>query len=170
MIHEFCDFEIIGARKRVLNKGKFIDELNSFSNNKAVIQAINASVICGIEHIEFALKKALESWEKDPISSNLGIEILLHTLGLRQINKAIEKGGIEEGEADLCLIFSDINWKDLETRFDLERDDSILSPDKIDLKKIMDIFDISEEELNVVGSKKIPLLAREKISLLRYEK
>ncbi|MEM0350972.1 MAG: KEOPS complex subunit Cgi121 [Archaeoglobaceae archaeon] len=117
---------------------------------------IDPKFVVDLFTVEFAAKKALKNWEAGKrISKSLAMEILLYFSATRQIE--IAKKVTAKDKAVAVVLdeeeFSKIEFKELE-----------FVPE-YDLKAVMELYDITEEELRIVGIKKLPLLVRERIAL-----
>lgn len=122
----------------------------------AEVQALRAESILNLEHIRFAVLYALKSFEKSMnIAKTLPLEILLKIAAEDQIDKALAKSGLKRGSQDIViLIFSEKNeYAEIalgkvkgilgeETGSDILRS---ITGEKI--RRVMDIFGISEERL-----------------------
>jgi len=128
---------------------------------------LNADYIVDENHVYFAVKKALKAWEKDrKVAKSLPLEVMLYAAATRQIRDAI-KLGVKEGINKVVgVFFNNVKVDDFEEKKVLVE----VSKNKEKLKRIVDFFDISEDELKVVGAEKIPLLIRERIVLFDIEK
>src|SRR5665648_685484 len=86
--------QVISATVNVSDVMSFVRRIQQIQTEcSTTIQAIDADFVAGVEHILFATKKAIRSWESGkPIANDLGLEILLYASGKRQINKALEMG------------------------------------------------------------------------------
>uniref|UniRef100_A0A7J2THW6 KEOPS complex subunit Cgi121 n=1 Tax=Archaeoglobus fulgidus TaxID=2234 RepID=A0A7J2THW6_ARCFL len=117
---------------------------------------IDPKFVVDLSTVEFAAKKALKNWNDGRrISKNLAIEILLYFAATRQIETA--KRLTAKDKAVVVVIDEDEFSK-----IDFEEMDFVPS---YDLKAVMDLYDITEEELKIVGLKKLPMLVRERIAL-----
>ncbi len=151
--------------KQGILKVKNLQEFLSTYGDKAVF--LNADYIVDENHVYFAVKKALKAWEKGrKVAKSLPLEVMLYAAATRQIRDAI-KLGVKEGKNRVVgVFFNNVKVEDFEERKVLDE----VSKNKEKLKRIVDFFDISEEELKVVGIEKIPLLIRERIILFDIEK
>lgn len=86
--------QVISATVYVSNVMSFVRSLQQVQAGcNVTIQALDADLVAGAEHILFAAEKAIRSWESGkPIANELGMEILLYASGKRQINKALDMG------------------------------------------------------------------------------
>jgi len=153
-----------------------IEDVESFLNFcrsfRAVVQPISAEVVVSRRHIEFAVKKALDSFERgDNIAKNLGTEILLYILATRNISRALEYG-VKEGLNKIAIVI-------LGEREDVEeaveslrkklREERVIGVDA-KLEEIMRIFEITKEEIEAVGIERIEELVIERIALFHVFK
>lgn len=117
---------------------------------------IDSKFVVDISNVQFAVKKALNAWNSGKrISKSLAIEILLYYSATRQIEIAKKLAGTKRVVAVVLdeKKFSEIDFK--EERF---------SPE-FDLELLMEHFEISLEELEIVGIEKLPMLIQERIAL-----
>ncbi len=151
--------------KQGILKVENLQEFLSKYGDKAVF--LNADYIVDENHVYFAVKKALKAWEKGrKVAKSLPLEVMLYAAATRQIRDAI-KLGVKEGVNKVVgVFFNNVKVDDFEEKKVLED----VSKNKEKLRRIVDFFDISEEELKVVGAEKIPLLIRERIVLFDIEK
>ncbi len=165
---------ILGGRVEIKDVRAFIARLAEIGKEQRVtIQAANADLIAGREHLEYAVTKAIEAFHnKTNLARDLGMEIMLYLRGRRQIEKALEMGvhpGVNnvaiaivgdgaEGARDSVLSLLD------------EADDGVVEYDHKKDEALMRLYDITPAELEIVGRDRIPLLARERSALLEFEK
>lgn len=117
---------------------------------------IDPKFVVSLDVVEFAVKKALKNWYSGKrISKSLAIEILLYFSATRQIE--IAKRVTASKKAVAVVIdekkFSEIGFVEEEFRAEY------------DLNAVMELYGITEEELNIVGIEKLPLLIKERIAL-----
>lgn len=170
--------KIIAGEVRVSNVDEFLSILKAIAYKYAVtIQAMDAGLIAGEEHISSALIKALRAVELSRnITSDLGLEILLYAAGKRQIERALAMG-ISEGEKEVALVILDISVakKDLAVvaeevkrkiglkEMPVDELGCIDNGKKANLKRF---FNITDAELNAVGEQKLKMLVLERVALL----
>lgn len=117
---------------------------------------IDSRYVVDLSTVEFAVKKAIENWNRgNRISKSIAIEILLYYSATRQIEIAKKLAGTKRVVA---VVLDEGEF----SKIDFEVKDFI---PEYDLRLIMDHYQISEEELKIVGDKKISLLIRERIAL-----
>ncbi|MDI9610652.1 MAG: KEOPS complex subunit Cgi121 [Archaeoglobaceae archaeon] len=117
---------------------------------------INSKYIVDVSIVDFAVKKAIKNWNSGKrISRSLAMEILLYYSATRQIKVAKELAGTKRVVAVVLdeNEFSKIDFKEKE-----------FFPE-FDLELVKKNYEISEEELKIVGFEKLPLLIRERIAL-----
>ncbi len=142
---------------------KFLQNLKKISKEKnTVIQALDADKLAGEEHIRFAVEKAINSFEKGRnVSKDLAKEIMLYAAGTRQINRAMRLG-VHNGKNNIALVVigeAELEFKDITPEHVLQYD----SPKN---DALMDIFNITKEELQAAGEDKIPALVLERVGLV----
>ena len=178
--------KIIAGKVRISNVDEFLASLKHIAQQYAVtIQAMDAELIAGEEHIISAVKKAIRATErKRNITSDLGLEILLYAAGRRQIERALAIGvSVSEGEnaKNVAIVIVDASAraqreKDLETvAEEVKREIGIQEEPISELEsgyggnkkdKIMKFFDITEAELKAVGELKLKMLVLERVAML----
>ncbi len=141
---------------------KFLQELKKISKEKnTVIQALDADKLAGEEHIRFAVEKAINSFEKGRnISKDLAKEIMLYAAGTRQINRAMRLG-VHNGKNNIALVAIGE-----ELAFNEIKPGHVLQYDSSKNEALMDIFNITKEELQAAGEDKIPALVLERVALV----
>lgn len=144
---------------------KFLHKLKKLSKEKnIVIQALDADKLAGEEHLRFAVEKATNSFKTGRnIANDLAKEIMLYAAGTRQINKAMRLG-VHAGKNNTALVA-------IGEAIDLSAFDEIipkhvLQYDESKKEALMDIFNITKEELEAVGIEKIPELVLERVALV----
>jgi KEOPS complex subunit Cgi121 len=167
---------VIGARGTIRNIDSFVENLLLFSKKEnLVIQAFDATVIYGKDHLISATTHARRAFEQGRNATNsFALEILLYAAGERQIQKAIRKIGIKKGEQAIAFVISnDMTLKPeshiektvikkLLMAFLLTSDDTVLEGDKTTLKK----FGITEKEISTVPESNYGDLILEKVALV----
>jgi KEOPS complex subunit Cgi121 len=161
--------KIVGAKGDIKSIDNFLEKLESFAKNQnIVIQAFNADVIYGKNHIISAVEHAIRAMDgKTNTTNSLGMEILLYSSGERQLKIAIPKMGVKKGKANIAFVFtsekiSDQIINDLLGQLSLVRDDEVIDGNIDTLKK----FGISENEINTVTKAKYGDLILEKVAMV----
>jgi len=142
---------------------KFLQKIKRRSKEKnTVIQALDADKLAGEEHLRFAVEKAINSFKTGRnIANDLAKEIMLYAAGTRQVNKAM-RIGLHKGKNNIVLVavggdlsaFNEVTPEQV-LRYDGKKNDAL-----------MDIFNITNEELQAVGEDKIPELVLERVALV----
>ncbi len=174
--------KLIAGKVRVSNVDDFLAVLKTIAHKYDVtIQAMNAELIAGEEHIKSAVKKALRAVERNRnITNDLSLEILLYAAGRRQIERALAMGVSEsEGEKRVAIVIVDASAsgeKDLEVvTEEVKRKIGIqeepISELELEYKGdkkegIKKFFDITEAELKAVGESKLKQLVLERVAML----
>ncbi|MDK2796089.1 MAG: hypothetical protein PWQ22_344 [Archaeoglobaceae archaeon] len=117
---------------------------------------IDSKFVVSLENVEFAVKKALNAWNSGKrISKSLAMEILLYYSATRQIDIARKLAGVKRVVAVVLdeKRFAEIEFK--EEKFSPEYDTELIKTH----------YQISDEELEIAGIEKLPLLIRERIAL-----
>jgi KEOPS complex subunit Cgi121 len=176
--------KIIAGKVGISNIDDFLSLLKNIARKYDVtIQAMDAELIAGGEHIISAVKKAIRATErKRNITSDLGLEILLYAAGRRQIERAFAMGvSVSEGENEkrVAIVIVDASArreKDLEmvaeeVKRKLGLQEEPISELALEYKEdkkegIKKFFDITEAELKAVGEPKLKMLVLERVAML----
>lgn len=144
---------------------EFLGKIKKTSKDKnIVIQAFDADKLAGEEHIRFAVKKAMNSFKAGRnIANDLAKEIMLYAAGKRQISRAM-KLGVHKGENNIVLVAIGENI-DL-SAFNEITPKHVLQYDKSKNDALLEIFNITKEELKAAGVDKIPELVMERVALV----
>ncbi len=157
--------QIVEGTAFIDNTEKFLQKLKNISKDKnVVLQVLDADKLAGEEHVRFAVQKAINSFKMGRnIANDLAKEIMLYAAGTRQISKAMRLG-VHNGENNIALVA-------VGEAPDLSAINEIIPENVLqynDSKKntLMDIFNITKEELEAVGEDKIPELVLERVALV----
>ena len=162
---------IVSGLVKITDNNIFIKQLSDIARcYNITVQALNADLLSGVRHIQFAVEKAIRSFESGKnTANNLGMEIMLYASGSRQIEKALDLG-VKNGENRVAIVLVGENVPD-EATFDImtllnSEDASIV--DYSDRKKedLLKLFNITAAELEAVGEDKIPELVLERVALV----
>ncbi len=149
-------YAAIMGLKGFSNRG--VDEtlaaIRSASHSKCV-QAFDADLIAGPEHLICAATNAAKGFREKPISKALETELLLYASGQRQIDVAIEMVGLSPGTKNLAIVVIDgekgrllESLKTIAEAVGGQESDSILSiSSQGKLERIVKAFGISDEEM-----------------------
>ena len=155
---------VIGARGRI-NVEKALEEMRKRGLNG---QILDASKVCGREHLEVAYEHAKRAFdEKRNKSNRLEMEFLLYASTKRQIKEAIEFIGAKE-KGEYAFIFFGENEekaKKFVKELGLEIDDSVIEPS---IQKLRNF--VSEEELKTVDKSFYFDLIFEKVAMVELMK
>lgn len=157
--------QILEGTVFIENKELFLKKIKEISTGKNLaIQAFDADKLAGKVHLTFAIEKALETFKKGTnIANDLAKEIMLYAAGTRQINRAV-KIGVHDGLNNIALVaVGDII--DL-TAFDEITPHNVLQYSGSKNGALMDIFNITQEEIEAAGADKIPELVLERVALV----
>ena len=112
----------------------------------------------------FAIEKAMNSFKTGKnIANDLGKEIMLYASGTRQINRAM-KIGVHNGKNNIVLVAigEDVDL----SGFDEITPKDVLQYEGSKNRALMDIFNITDEEIKAAGVDKIPELVLERVALV----
>ncbi len=165
---------IVGGNVEIKDVKAFISRLTAIGRECGVtVQAVNADLVAGRGHIEFASDKAVVAFrEKRNLARDLGMEIMLYLRGRRQIEKALELG-LHEGPNNVAIIIvgDEPGCAEDKARAVLDRvDEKVVDYDHRKDEALMRLYDITPAEVEIVGRERIPLLVRERSALLEFEK
>ena len=172
--------KIVAGNVSIKSVDDFLSILREIAQKYVVtIQAMDAELIAGEEHITSAVKKAIRAVEKKKsITSDLSLEILLYAAGKRQIERALAMG-VTEGDKKVAIVIVDVtSKKDLggvaeEVKRKTEIQEEPIRELELEVEdnehkkeKLKKFFAIPEDELNAVGEKKLKMLVLERVALL----
>lgn len=171
---------IVAGNVSISDVDVFLSRLKAIAHKYAVtIQAMDAELIAGEEHIKSAVEKAIRALKrKRSITSDLGLEILLYASGRRQIERALGMG-VTEGKKNVAIVIVDERGeKDLEVvaeevkrkigieEVPIRELESELDYEGNKKERIKEFYNITEDEVNAVGEKKLKMLVLERVALL----
>ncbi|MEM3737141.1 MAG: KEOPS complex subunit Cgi121 [Candidatus Bathyarchaeia archaeon] len=144
------------------------------------VQLLDAEVIAGRRHIEFALLNALYALDHGyNISKSLAVEIMLYASTQRQIQKAVELIGVKAETRAIASILIGDSTLNLQEALGVIReasrgrvDEGALEVHPNKLRKLMDTYNITSLELeterigNIKDSELLTNLIIEKMALL----
>ncbi len=165
---------IVSGQVGIKDVKAFIGKLSAIGMECGVtVQAVNADLVAGRGHIEFAADKAVEAFRvKANLARDPGMELMLYLRGRRQIEKALEMG-VREGNNNvaIAILGETPGCAEDKARALLDRvDDSVVDYDHKKDEALMKLYDITPAEVEIVGRERIPLLAMERSALLEFEK
>jgi KEOPS complex subunit Cgi121 len=161
---------VIGSRGTIKDIDGFLQKMNSFSqDNNVVIQAFNADLTYGKNHLVSAVDHAVRAMERKTNTTNsLAMEILLYAAGERQLKLAIPKMGVKKGDANIAFVVVDDKKRDeksideLLKELSLERDDKVLEGNEDTLKS----FGLNDQAIKTVTKDKYGDLILEKVAMV----
>jgi tRNA threonylcarbamoyladenosine modification (KEOPS) complex Cgi121 subunit len=137
------------------------------------VQAVNADLVAGIQHVMGILYQSLEAKKRRILlSKRIEVDILLRLACTDQIDKALTNVGIKEGRNNVLVIaLGRINSLKMLRKYIAKNygmDDNVLAPSKRRLKDISTLHGIGRVELDALvnGSNKLSSLLIELASLL----
>ncbi len=147
------------------NMEDFLDRIKKISKEKNItIQALDADKLAGEEHIRFAVEKAMNSFKAGTnIANDLAKEIMIYASGTRQISKAMRLG-IHRGKNNIALVA--VGEKPDLSAFNEIKPEHVLEYKVSKKNVIMEVFNITIEEIEAVGEEKIPELVLERVALV----
>lgn len=168
--------KISGGHTQIENIEKIIESVEKIDKNyNTTSQLFDATKIAGKNHLLHATKLALESIEaKKSIANNPSIELTCWTAGLRQINKSLDRVGINPDTVEIAVITigrdSSAVKKTQEKIFQklqIEKDEKVIKITEKKIETLKKAFSVTENQLKVSNLEKIIL---EKTALLSLEK
>lgn len=161
---------VVGSRGTIKDIDGFLQKMNSFSqDNNVVIQAFNADLIYGKNHLISAVEHAMRAMERKTNTTNsLAMEILLYAAGERQLKLAIPKMGVKKGVANIAFVVVDDKKRDeksideLLKELSLKRDDNVLEGNEDTLKS----FGLNDQTIKTVTKDKYGDLILEKVAMV----
>lgn len=159
------NIQIAGFRHDIKDFRGLINKTNEISK-ECTLQLLNAEGIAGYEHILHAAVHAIKAFERgENIAKDLGLEICLRASAQRQISKALDILGINEGTMNICAVAVDCSediMDKLEHLLD-KKDNSVLDSNENTLKEI---YNISDEELKTAGNIENVMIERTSLLIL----
>jgi len=139
-------------------------------------QLLDAERVAGWEHLYMATVNAVKAFQSGyNIARSLSVEVLLYVSCRDQIAEAIRLVGISpETKGVALLILAEdaeecLKAYERASRLLGEEDDSLLEVDEVKLRRLMELHEISEEEVEAVGgprARAITLLLVERGALI----
>lgn len=168
--------KVVGAKGSIQDIDLFFKQILNLSKEyKVVIQAVDADIVYGKNHLISASEHAVRAFKQKKNSTNSpAMEILLYASGERQIQRAILKIGIKKGKINIALVFVDGVQKEEKGKvsdtvvgeileaLNLIRDDKVLEGDIDTLRK----FGITQQELMTVPKNKHGNIILEKVAMV----
>lgn len=155
----------------IRNVTEFMERLRSVNKNIA-IQAVNADLVAGFEHVLGILHQSMEARKRNILlSKRIEVDILLRLACTDQIEKALDNIGLREGKNNVLIIaIGNLNNLKELRKYLLENcsiNDNILAPSGRKLENISKLHGISKTELAMINDKnKLASILVEHASLL----
>ena len=163
---------IFGAKGKIEIVEDFFKKIDEFSvKYELVIQVVDADYVFGKNHLKSAVNHAQRTFLNHTNSLNsLPLELLLYVSGERQVQKAINKIGINKSTENVAFIIISKDKIDISNQiideiisfFKLKRNDKVLEGDLDTLKK----FGIKKDEIETISTDKYGDLILEKVALV----
>ena len=115
---------LAGLRGEVSNSEEVLRTARDAGGADASIQLMRASMVFGRIHLESAIGHAIRAFEQGRNASNsLATETLLYASGTRQIDRAIKKMGIREGDSGIALVaFGEFSFDEFLEKADFKQE------------------------------------------------
>ena len=144
--------EILGFTGEIESIPKTLEQVENIRNSccdVGIIQLMNADAIAGKEHLEQGVIHAINAFKRgENLAKDLGIEILIRTSAQRQISKAFDILGLEEGKMNIAVVLIDCpDYFIDELSCMFVRNDAVLEADESILKKA---YEIPQKELKSI--------------------
>ena len=157
----------------VRDRSEFLETIRAIAlRHSTHIVCFNAENMAGFRHAEAAMHHAKRSFfSGKPISNSYEMEALLFAAGSRQCNRATSFGIHEDDNRIFVGTYpgNEVVWEELSAHMDFVTgiEDEITRDKEQRLKAF---FDITDEELVVVGSPRIVDLILERFALLEVNR
>ncbi len=155
-LEEFDTYLTVAGFRNVKIKdaNRFFKTLKDEADNTHV-QLLDASLIAGYEHLQFAVLNALNAFAGNvAISSNLAIEIILYASAQRQIKEAFRLMGVQPSTRRVAVVILAETKEQASRRLRVisrliggQRDDQVIDLAEEKLEGIKTLFGISSVEL-----------------------
>ena len=151
--------EITGYRNIKFAKAEEFLKANRKETQENVdLQFFDAHLIATQEHLYFAALNALQAFQnKTNISKSLAMETMLYASAQRQIQKAIQRCGIKPETTSMAVIIIGEDPTQLKTMLQaistcvgVEPDEKVLEMSNFKEQKIIETFQITDQELKTV--------------------
>jgi tRNA threonylcarbamoyladenosine modification (KEOPS) complex Cgi121 subunit len=146
---------------RIRDTDKFFQTLKDEADDTHV-QLLDASLIAGYEHLQFAVLNALNAFAGHVcISSNLAIEIILYASAQRQIKEALRLMGVQPSTRKVAVVIltrtkeqSSKRLRAVSRLIGCQRDDRVIDLAQKKLEGIKNLFGISSVELEAKAKRR----------------
>jgi tRNA threonylcarbamoyladenosine modification (KEOPS) complex Cgi121 subunit len=168
--------EITGYRKVAFAEAEgFLKANRKETGQAADVQFFDAELIATQQHLYFAALNALQAFQnKTNISKSPAMETMLYASAQRQIQKAIQRCGIKPQTTKMAVLIIGENPASLKFVLEAiskcvgaEPDESVLELSREKEKRIIEVFQITNEELKTLTQKEAVInLIIERVALL----
>lgn len=154
----------------------FLESIAEIGSRYGVaVQAFDASRVASSRHLRFAAAKARRAFRGDEnVADTLAMEVMLYTAGTRQISRATEVGVRAGGcGAAVSLTPTPDSGAEEVPEEAVEAVEDLLEPgdvDYIDVEGAREQYEVTDEEVEAVGERKLELLVLERTALLEVNK
>jgi len=157
--------KILTGILNVEKKSETLELLNNIAEkNNSTIVLFDAKVIAGKKHLEESLIHAKRSFEEgNPIARTLAMEILVYASGQRQCSIA-SKIGLHDGENKVYALVDGGNEE--KSVSEIKSIIKETPQPNLEINEIMKQFDITKEELEIVGKDRIEELVIERVAMI----
>lgn len=157
--------KIVSGKIDVKNVSETLAQINEIADScGSSVVIFDAEKTAGKRHIESAVFHAKRSFEtKTNIARTFAMEVLVYASGQRQCSLA-SKFGLHTGENAVYAVV--IDGKEDEAAELLKTVVSVCEVAKADVRRLAKEFDITDEELSVVGEERIEELVIERCAMV----
>lgn len=166
---------VIGGQAKVKSVDELLQKLAKIDGkNETASQILDASRIVGKKHLLHATRLALIAHATGKnFAQSLDIELLCWVAGLRQIEQALGRVGVHEGERSVALLTIGNSREQVRhtqeealDRLKIKRDDEVLEVTPEKAPDLIKAFSIHERELEAAGLDELIL---ERVALLSLQ-
>jgi KEOPS complex subunit Cgi121 len=150
MIHQVQNIQIFGFKSEIKDSKRLIKQIGDLVG-EGTIQLLKAEGVAGGEHVMQAVLQARNAFERgENVAQDLGLEICVRASAQRQISRALQLLGIEEGKIEICAVVLDCDKNILNELEEIlgKRDDEVLQPSE---KTLREMYEISDQEMETLG-------------------
>lgn len=162
------EIRLLFGRPAIMDRDQLISAIRDVSAGcGCIVQALNADLVVSERHIRFAAEKALEALSQGRnIAKDAGMEIMRYASGERQIERAFFMGVGTDTERIVLVLAAKKGCMRFPDEAELSR---LVEPDengcRFSAPAVMKGFNISPEELSLVGEQRIEDLVIERVAL-----
>lgn len=123
------------------------------------VQLLNADLVSGVGHLLSAAQNAVNAWKgKYMVSRSLDIEILVYSSAQRQISRAINIMGVQDGLETVAVVAVGENKEDVRACVELiqekigEETEPMFAPSEERLERVAKEFHVTKQEIQSITS------------------